>query len=565
MKTYRCNEIAQLAHELTLSPLRHLPRQVAGIKRLIDLVESDREYPYALICFHITGFRPRHGGDSLLGGGDLVPDLIETLDTLTSARPLPVEFKGGRLYDQEELARRFRVSGKTIGRWRKRGLAGCWYALPGGKPRLAFTARDVERFIVRHQEMIRRGASFQLMTRQEKERIITRARELVASERLSLHATTLRLAEETGRAVETIRYTLRRYDQEFPDTALFDVAERPQEIDEFTVIYQAYVAGDSISDLAQRLGKREAEIRRILIAVRAKELLVTPIDYIYNELFDVPDAEQRIMSGTLASAGADQAPDGLLSRSPTGLPGYLQSLYRTRLLTQDEEGTLFRRMNFLLHQAEMCRQRLPQDATEVRGALVAEIDLILEQARETKNRIVQANLRLVVSIARLHARSAGEATLYELISDGNLVLMRAVDKFDFARGFRFSTYASWAIKRCFARTVPEALSHAGRYQTGCDEWLATTRDHRETEAPAASHLGEAARAALARSLSLLESRERRIVERRYGLGAEGSTKTLDEIGRELGISKERVRQLEHRALGKLRSSLGEGVAELLAG
>jgi RNA polymerase sigma factor (sigma-70 family) len=95
--------------------------------------------------------------------------------------------------------------------------------------------------------------------------------------------------------------------------------------------------------------------------------------------------------------------------------------------------------------------------------------------------------------------------------------------------------------------------------------LTIARDHREAEAPPDPRVGEAARTALARSLQLLEARERNIVERHFGLGARGKGQSLDEIGRELGLSKERVRILELRALAKLREDLGDGVAELLAG
>lgn len=570
MKAYRCAEIVQLAHELTLSPLRHLPRQLNGMRRLLDFIEPGREYPYSLVCFHITSFRSRRPQDTLLDGTDLIPDLIDLLDDRSAAHPLPAEAADGRLYDADALAARFRVSTKTISRWRRRGLAGCWYASEGDKPRLAFAARDVERFIIRHQDLVRRGTSFQLMSRDEKSHIIARARELVATEKTCLHAITLRLAEETGRAIETIRYTLRRYDQEHPDEAMFDDAERPHEIDERTVIYQAFQAGDTIQALAQRFGKRDAEIRRILTAVRAAELAATPIDYVYNDLFDAPSAEQQIVEDDPELEKSDDEseddPDVTLTRPPAELPAYLQALYRTPLLTPRQETALFRRMNFLRHQAETLRQRLPADPAMAKGMDIAAIDDLLEQAVEVKNRIIQANLRLVVSIARRHLRAAGGATLFELVSDGNIALIRAVEKFDYARGFRFSTYGSWAVKRNFAHTIPDEFTHGSRFQTGHEEFLAAHRDQRAPEAEAVEPaVSAAARAALVRSLRLLDERERRIVECHFGLSGDGPARSLDEIGRTLGISKERVRQIEIRAFGKLRNSLSADLPAALAG
>jgi len=571
MKTYRCAELAQLAHELTLAPLRHRLRQLAGIRRIIGLLDSEREYPYSLICFHITGYRPRRGADVLLSGRDIIEDVVELAERLTAPHPLPDEAADGRLYEPEALAVRFRVSTKTISRWRKRGLPACWYAAPGEKPRLAIAERDVERFVGRNREAIRRGASFQLMSREEKERIITRARELVAAEKRCLHAVTVRVAEETGRAVETIRYTLRRHDRDHPDEAIFYADERPHELDEKAVIYQAFVAGDPIKDLAERFGRRPAEIRRILTQVRGDELRATPIAYMYNAGFDAPDAEQQIIEDEPAlddpdAEGADEAEEegeDLLARPPADLPPYLQALYRTALLPHEESVRLFQRMNFLLHQAETRRQRLPTSPATAAGSAIAEIDDLLHRANEIKNRITQANLRLVVSIARRHLRALGPAGLFELISDGNIALIRAVEKFDYAKGFRFSTYASWAISRTFARSIPEQATHHERFRTGHDETLAQAKDHREAECPEPASR-EAAKGVVARSLRLLDRRERAVVEHHFGLCG-GDGKTFAEIGRKLGLSKERVRQIEKQALVKLRHSLGETEARILAG
>ncbi len=97
MSSYCCAEIAQLAHELTLSPLRHRLRQLAGIARLIHLLEPEREYPYSFVCYHITGYRTRRMDGTLLGGRDLTADLVELADSLTAAHPLPAAAADGRL------------------------------------------------------------------------------------------------------------------------------------------------------------------------------------------------------------------------------------------------------------------------------------------------------------------------------------------------------------------------------------------------------------------------------------------------------------------------------------
>ena len=565
MKSFRCTEIAQLMHELTLSPRRHRLRQLSGISRAIELIDPKREYPYSFVCFQITGYRPRRTDDVLLDGKSVIEDLIDLADILTADHPIPAESVKTRLHDAESLASRFKVSVKTISRWRKRGLVGCRYDCHGSGPKLAFSTRAVQSFVTQNLELVRRGSSFKLMRREEKSLIIARARELVATEQRSLHAVTMKLAEETGRAVETIRYTLRRFDQENPAEALFDRTEQANKIDEKEVIYLAFVDGEHVSQLAERFNKPETEIRRLLTAARVEELASNPIDYIHHESFDAPDAASQIMetSGPESREKQSEA-DPTLTRVPSGLPAYLQELYRTPLLTATEERHLFRKMNFVLHGAEQSRQKIakkPQAATETD---VADVDKQLDRATEIKNQIIQSNLRLVVSIAKRHLSGGAAANLFELVSDGNIALMRAVEKFDYARGFRFSTYASWAIMRSYARSVPEAMTHTDRFRTGHDEVLASTRDYRAVESSVESPQ-EHLRSTLADSLAELDDRERSIVERHFGLGDADSTRTLDEIGREFGISKERVRQIELRALKKLRNTLGDRGAELLAG
>jgi len=490
------------------------------------------------------------------------------MDAMTAAHPLPIEAARGCIYDPGTLARRFNVSTKTISRWRKRGLPACWYSANGRKPRLAFNARDIQQFVTRHQDLVRRGARFQVMTPDEKDDIIARAREIIAAEACCLHATTVRIARETGRAVETIRYTLRRFDREQPDEALFDTVEQANPIDEGTLIHRAFVDGDSVAMLSERFGHSAARIRRILTRVRAAELLAAPIDYMVNESFDAPDAERRILN---AETPSHTATDGntnnvMFTRAPAGLPPYLRDLYRTPLLTPQEEVASFQQMNFLRHQAEVLRQDLPADPATVKAPAIAAINDRLERATDIKNRIIKANLRLVVSIAKRHLPGAGTSGLFELISDGNMALIRAVDKFDYARGFRFSTYASWAVKRSFARSIPQAWGIQSRFQTGREELLASTRDHRSDDCRAESEAPtqQAACAAVTESLGSLDERERSIVERHFGLAGEDRSRTLDEIGREFGLSKERVRQIEKRALLKLRTVLGTRGAELLA-
>ena len=106
-----------------------------------------------------------------------------------------------------------------------------------------------------------------------------------------------------------------------------------------------------------------------------------------------------------------------------------------------------------------------------------QIEKLYDESVATKNQIIRANLRLVVSIAKRYVGPAAE--FFELVSDGNMSLIRAVEKFDVSRGNKFSTYASWAIMKNFARTIPDAFRHRDRFCTDHSEVFSTAEDVRE--------------------------------------------------------------------------------------
>jgi RNA polymerase primary sigma factor/RNA polymerase sigma factor len=177
------------------------------------------------------------------------------------------------------------------------------------------------------------------------------------------------------------------------------------------------------------------------------------------------------------------------------------------------------------------------------------IELLYDQAVKLKNQIVQANLRLVVSIAKRHVGASDD--FFQLVSDGNMSLIRAVEKFDYARGNKFSTYASWAIMKNFARTIPEEFKHRDRFRTSSDEMFSATEDARsdQVELETAQTLRKQQ---IVKILSRLDEREQRIIISRFGLDHSNEPQTLKQVGAEMGVTKERIRQIEARALSKLR-------------
>ena len=132
--------------------------------------------------------------------------------------------------------------------------------------------------------------------------------------------------------------------------------------------------------------------------------------------------------------------------------------------------------------------------------------------------------------------------------------MRAIEKFDCARGNRLSTYATWAIMRHFARAVPAEGKQAATYVTGTEELIDAAQDDGGFDREAARRdILHAMRHAIGGAFDQLTDRQREVVAARFGLDGDGTPKTLREIGRELGLSRERVRQIQVEALDKIRS------------
>jgi RNA polymerase primary sigma factor len=281
---------------------------------------------------------------------------------------------------------------------------------------------------------------------------------------------------------------------------------------------------------------------------------------------------------------------------------YLREIGRISLLTASGEVELARRI-----EAGLFAEEKLSVTPGIDERLALDLDRLVVRGRLAKRQLIEANLRLVVSVAK---RYLGRGlTMLDLVQEGNLGLIRAVEKFDYTRGFKFSTYATWWIRQAMSRaiadqartirvpvhvvelinrviraqrrmlqergyepTAEEVAGQLGLTPERVGEILRLAQDPISLQAPVGEEddvsLGdliedtdipspaESAAFLLLREqleavLSTLGDRERRVVELRYGL-ADGRPRTLEEIGRLFGVTRERIRQIEHKTLGKLR-------------
>ena len=288
---------------------------------------------------------------------------------------------------------------------------------------------------------------------------------------------------------------------------------------------------------------------------------------------------------------------------------YLNTIGKTKLLTAEQEVDLAKRIEAGLYAGRL----LADPANTFTSARKRDLKVLANDGAAAKQHLLEANLRLVVSVAKRYT-GHGMAFL-DLIQEGNLGLIRAVEKFDYTKGFKFSTYATWWIRQAITRSmadsgrtirlpvhlaeqvnklirtrrrmhqelsrepteeeigleldltterVGELLRHA-RDLVSLDQTVGTEEESRlgdfieDADAPMAEDAVEfdLMRTGVQAALSTLDDREREVVRLRYGMDG-AKPRTLEQIGKEFGLSRERVRQIERETMAKLREPARTG-------
>jgi len=562
MNGFRSPAMAQLADQMvryTPAPKRRVQWDRAC--QLLSEVEDAKAYPYPYVVFRVTEYRADAHAGLILPGGELREDLQCLIDRLDRSLPArPIEEAAEPMLTLEQLSSLFRVSTKTVRRWKKEFNLVGWRVLHNGRRHLGFPKSAVERFAARHQQQLERGGQFTHLSDDEKEAIIKRARR-IAHAGGNLMEVSRRIARRLGRSVEAVRYTIRNFDRTHPGQEVFPGLTGPLDGPTKEVIFDSYRRGMPVVTIAKRYGRTRNTVYRAINEVRAARLLRAPVDLIYHASFDEPGKAEEFL-GHMPDHEKFEAQRRAM-RAPKDVPPELAPLYEMPLLSREQEAHQFRQMNYLKHMLKKQADRLRKpdgtiDPEKVRTADLDRVEELQAKIDSVRDMLIACNMRLVVSIAKRHA--AQTDNFFELLSDGNMSLMRAVDKFDFSRGNKFSTYASWAIMKNYARSIPEEKVRRERYVTGHDEVFDQAADLRSNESTQLQVAEQAARR-VNRLLEHLDPREREIIRMRAGLDQPAGM-TLEQIGERLGITKERVRQLNVRIMKKLRDFAEEHGGEL---
>jgi RNA polymerase sigma factor (sigma-70 family) len=569
MSAFRHPALKQLTDQLAgtdkrkaVTPAAKRWEQVARAEQLLGEVDPAKNYPYQFVCYRVTGFRTDAYPDLLIPGGDLRHDLRLLAERLVHSLPiLPIEQAAEPMLTLEQVSKQLNVSAKTFRRWQERHNLVGWRVLVNGRRRLGFPKAAVERFVAAHPAQVARGGRFSHLSEDEKDEILRHARHH-AHAGGSLTEVSRLVAERLGRSAEAVRYTIRNFDRAHPAQAVFPDLAGPLDRPAKQLIFNSYRRGIPVNALAKRFNRTRTSMYRVISEVRAEQLMKQLQDYIYHPSFDDPAQEADILAPMPGEAAFEEQRTNM--RVPKDVPAELAPLYEVPLLNKEQEQHLFRLMNFLKHKLKtLCAKfRKPDgtvDAAKVRIEDLEAIERLQEQVTAVKDLLISCNMRLVVSIAKRHANQTDN--FFELLSDGNMSLMRAVEKFDYSRGNKFSTYASWAIMKNFARSIPEEKHYKERYVTGRDELFDAAPDNRTDEQELLSS-AEQATHRVNRLLEHLSPRDREIVRLRAGLDG-SEPKTLEEIGQQLGITKERVRQLNVRIMKQLRDIAGEHAGDML--
>ena len=548
-----------LARQLRFAPAETLRRQLDRTRHLAEEIDPAITYPEDWIVFRITGYRPEISDPAAFPGGALLADVSGLVERLSAAAKVnQSELDAAKYVDLEALCARWRVSRKTVERWRRMGLVALRVRGTQGKPRLLFPIESVERFERSQGARIGGAAGYSRIGPTLEERMLRRA---AAYARLgcTLNQAAKRIAARYGRALETVRQLLKRSDA---DAAAPIFAQRgPPDPRERELIARAHWFGIESGDVARRLGRSTASVHRAADDERAARLRM--VAGAIASLAPVHEDHQAgAKPATRKQPGAEAALSHESVTSDLGSGGCTDLL---ELVTAAREGGVAlgveERARAVAYRVLIARTAAGIAALPAHGAgalALERIETDLRWASRLKAELVRSHLPLLVrTLEGAIGRPLEEVratALAGLVSHGIGALGEAVDVFEPGKGGRLAAPAGLALTRVGARFAREVGAEAGR---------TPGRPRATARLSAGTHMEDWTRrlcpwqrfgarlwlepdARVRHGLGALPDRERTLLELRYGWGP--APATTQEAAARLGITVMQAARLERGAL-----------------
>jgi len=270
-------------------------------------------------------------------------------------------------------------------------------------------------------------------------------------------------------------------------------------------------------------------------------------DFVDNPCFEEPDIEQRLFG-----EGAERVAVPEWTHFPE-VPEDIDPRRRGRTtLGAEDEAKLFLRYNYARYRLSRLAEAQQRRFAKARGR---QMDLWYERTQRIRADLVRANMPLVLAMAK--RTRIPNVEFAELVSEGNMALLRSVEKFDVSRGFKFSTYACRAILKSFNRLATKTGRYRQHFPTEYDPELERSDYDVKKHEMQREDSVESLREILASNRANLSDVERTIVTERFGLASRDKGRTLSDVGKMVGLTNERVRQLQNLALSKIRAVLND--------
>jgi RNA polymerase primary sigma factor len=369
----------ELHAQLELGPPAIRQKQADRLEQFLLAFRPDRDYPFDLLYYAVTGFRPVTPSELLLPGDSVIGDLHVLLELLSSSAPEDAAEAPEAVYTLEAVAERCSVCVRTVHRWRRRGLVARRYRFPDGRVRMGVRASALALFRRRRAGMVARSAAFTRLGPAEQAEVVRMVTKLRRRGALSLSRAVARVAAKLARSPESIRQVVVRASAEGQDPELLRPTCGRLSEQARRRLYAEYSQGTPVAVLTERYGRSRASVYRIVNQERARSALEPAVQWVHSAAFEAADAEDTFWSAALQSLtlNLESSPD--LSSADLQ-KGQAVALFRAYNYAKFALGRLRDRADWrryiprkLVRRAEELRHRCLRLRAVLRGLYIAEV------------------------------------------------------------------------------------------------------------------------------------------------------------------------------------------------